>query len=355
MKFEQKEIDNIKYLPGRRGLPILQFDSPVTPRENMRRAFRKEALWMPSAADKNWFCPEIIPDNVARAFVIQGPKYEGPVGGDDMFGIYWEYVPSAHGSIVRPGNPTLTDITKWREVIKFPDVDSWDWEGCAKANTEYLDNIPIYQNICIFTGWFERLISFMDFGPAAYAIMNRKTKQDAKDLMDALSDLWIDIVDHCHKYFGHHFDGFTFHDDWGAQDGPFFNERIVREMLVPYMRRVTDHIHSLGYTCDLHSCGKIERLVPCIIEAGWDSWDGMAINDYHALYAQYGDQLIMSIPGTGCPPDDDEAGQKAFAASFAEEFANRDKPALSSYYDKPGPAFEIELYRITRQKFTADD
>ena len=355
MKFDKKEIENIKFSTGRNGRLVMQFDSPITPRENLRRAFRKDALWMPSSSDKNWFCPEIIPDNVARAFVIQGPKYEGPVGGDDMFGIYWEYVPSAHGSIVRPGNPTLTDITKWREVIKFPDVDSWDWEGCAKANTEYLDNIPIYQNICIFTGWFERLISFMDFGPAAYAIMNRKTKQDAKDLMDALSDLWIDIVDHCHKYFGHHFDGFTFHDDWGAQDGPFFNERIVREMLVPYMRRVTDHIHSLGYTCDLHSCGKIERLVPCIIEAGWDSWDGMAINDYHALYEQYGDQLIMALPGTGCPADADEETQKAFAATYAAEYANKDRPGVLSNYDRPGKDFEIELYKLTREKFSAEE
>ena len=355
MKFNQKEIDNAKILTGRMGRSIVQFDTPITPRENMKLAFQKKALWMPSAADKNWFCPEIIPDNPARAFVIQGKKYEGPVGGDDMFGIYWEYVPSANGSIVRPGNPTLTDITQWREVIHFPDVDSWDWEGCAKANIEYLDNIPIYQNICIFTGWFERLISFMDFGPAAYALMNRKTKQDVKELMDALSDLWIDIVDHCDKYFGHHFDGFTFHDDWGAQDGPFFHERVVREMLVPYMRRVTDHIHELGYTCDLHSCGSIDRLVPCIIEAGWDSWDGMAINDYHTLYAQYGDQLIMALPGTECPADADAEAQRAFAIKFADEYANRDKPAMISFYDKPGVDFEIELYKLTRQKFTEEN
>ena len=358
MKFDQKEIDNaIISTPDmavrRRG--GVQFASPITPRENMRLAFQKKQLWMPSAGDKNWFCPYIIPDNPARAFVIQGPKYEGPVGGDDMFGIYWEYVPSARGSIVRPGNPTLTDITKWREVIHFPDVDSWEWEKCAAENIEYLDNIPIYQNICIFTGWFERLISFMDFGPAAYALMNRKTKDDAKALMDALSDLWIDIVDHCHKYFGHHFDGFTFHDDWGAQDGPFFNERVVREMLVPYMRKVTDHIHDLGYTCDLHSCGKVERLIPCIIEAGWDSWDGMAINDYHALYEQYGDQLIMAVPGTECPAGADAETQKEFAAQYVEEFAVREKPALISGYDRPGNDFAIEVYRLTRIKYSEED
>ena len=97
----------------------------------------KRSEWLPRADDKMNFLPEIVPDNPARAMVTQGKKYEGPVGGLDMFGIDWEYVPSAHGSIVRPGNPTLTDVTKWKEVIKFPDVDSWDWEGNAESDKVY--------------------------------------------------------------------------------------------------------------------------------------------------------------------------------------------------------------------------
>ena len=354
MKFDIKEIENPR-IGGFGNRVIVDFDSPISPRENMRLAMEGKAQWMPSASDKTWFCPEIIPDNVARAFVIQGERYQGEVGGDDMFGIYWEYVPSAHGSIVRPGNPTLTDITQWREVIKFPDVDSWDWEGSAAKCAEYLKTTNRYQNLCIFTGFFERLISFMDFGPAAYALMNRKTKDDAKALMDALADLWIDVVDHAHKYYGDLIDGFTFHDDWGAQDGPFFNPRVVREMLVPYMKKVTDHIHELGYTCDLHSCGNIDKLVPCIIEAGWDSWDGMAINDYHMLFEQYGDQLIMAVPGTGIPFDCEGEAAREYAQKYADEFAVRDKLALVSGYDRPGAAFQIELYRITREKYTAEE
>ncbi|MBQ8995004.1 MAG: hypothetical protein IJ091_04240 [Oscillospiraceae bacterium] len=161
------------------------------------------------------FLPEIVPDNTTRTMVTQGNKYEGPVGGLDMFGIDWEYVLSAGGSIVRPGNPTLKDMTKWREVIQFTDVDSWNWEGSAKADKEYLAKNSRFQLFCILTGFFERLISFRDFGPAAYALMNRKVKQDVKDLMDAIADLWIDVVDHVHKYYGDLVDGITIHDDWG--------------------------------------------------------------------------------------------------------------------------------------------
>ena len=351
MKFDPKEIENAKIEYGRR--VMIDFDSPITPRENFFRTMEGKQVWMPMAGDKMNFTPEIVPDNTARALVTQAKPYEGPKGGLDMFGVDWEYVPSANGSIVRPGNPTLTDITKWREVIKFPDVDSWDWEKSAREDREFLANNRRVRLFCILTGYFERLISFMDFGPAAYALMNRKTKQDVKDLMDAIADLWIDVVDHVHKYYGDLVDGITIHDDWGAQDGPFFNERVVREMLVPYMRKVTDHIHSIGYITNLHSCGKVEKLLPCMIEAGCDCWDGMAINDYHMLFTEYADQILMNVPGTECPADADEATQKEWAAKFADEFAVLGKPAVLSNYDNPGLEFDKELYRITREKFSA--
>ena len=38
----------------------------------------------------------------------------------------------------------------------------------------------------------------MDFGPAAYTMMNRKVWQEVKDLYDALADLWIDMLEREH-------------------------------------------------------------------------------------------------------------------------------------------------------------
>ena len=352
MAFDPKEIENAKIEYGRR--VMIDFASPITAKENFRRALKGEQLWMPMTGDKINFTPEIVPDNTARALVTQGKPYEGPKGGEDMFGVYWEFVPSANGSMVRPGNPMLTDVSKWREVIKFPDVDSWDWEKSAREDREYLENNRKTVLFCILTGFFERLISFMDFGPAAYALMNRKTKEDVKELMDKIADLWIDVVDHVHKYYGDLVDGITIHDDWGAQDGPFFNARIVNEMLVPYMRKVTDHIHSYGYITNLHSCGKVEKLLPCMIDAGWDAWDGMAINDYHMLFEEYAGKILMNVPASECPANADAETQKEWAAKYADEFAVREKPATLSNYDNPGIDFDFELYRLSRIKFSED-
>ena len=41
-------------------------------------------------------------------------------GGPDMFGIEWEYVPVAGGSMVRPGTPLLEDANDWNQILKLP-------------------------------------------------------------------------------------------------------------------------------------------------------------------------------------------------------------------------------------------
>ena len=233
-------------------------------------------------------------------------------------------------------------------------MDSWDWEGSAKENREYLKNAVKYQNVCIFTSYFERLISFMDFGPAAYAIQNKKSQVYVNEIFEALTDLWIDIVDHCAKYFGHDFDGFCFHDDWGAQHSPFFNARVVRQMIVPHMKRLTDHIHSLGYNAELHSCGKLLGLITCIEEAGWDSWEGMVINDYSDAYANRSTKLIMKAvyeDGKMSASTDEEI--KELANKYVEEFGHRNHPVINGYRWPTKPEFYIEVYKQSRKKFGA--
>jgi hypothetical protein len=37
-----------------------------------------------------------------------------------MFGIEWEYIPAAGGSMVRPGKPFLEDANEWKEKVVGP-------------------------------------------------------------------------------------------------------------------------------------------------------------------------------------------------------------------------------------------
>lgn len=43
-------------------------------------------------------------------------------------------VPTADGSMVRPGKPFLSDANEWYDKLLWPDIESWDLEGSAEEN-----------------------------------------------------------------------------------------------------------------------------------------------------------------------------------------------------------------------------
>ena len=337
------------------GSPTQTFDFPVTPKEAFIALYNREPVWQLMGIESRIFTPKLLPDNVARAFVLEDEPFDmSGGGGKDMFGIEWEYVPSAFGSMVRPGNPFLTDANEWRDKIVWPDIDSWDWESSAKRNNDtYLtsDNV----NSCWFqTGFFERLISLMDFDGAIMALVDEDQKGATKELLDKLSDLYIRIFDKFLTYFPK-IDVFTIHDDWGSQQETFFSPALVEEMIVPYMKKTTDFIHSKGKICDFHSCGQLRKQVPNMIAAGWDSWEGQSVNDTHEIYELYGDKIIIGvIPDTLDPETTTEEEQRAAARAYADKFSNPNKPSYLNSYGMGflTPAFREELYARSRENYS---
>jgi hypothetical protein len=297
---ELKIIGEYKPMP-RSGMNLPgapKYNTPITPKENTFRFLKGEGLWAPCGADFVTLCPRIIPDNVARAFVIDAQPIDNATegGGPDMFGVEWEYVPQVGGSMVRPGSPLkVPDITQWEKYITFPDLDQYDWEGNAKVNAPYIGDGRITM-IWILNGLFERLISFMEFENAALALIDDDEKEAVHRLFDKLCDFYDDYIARLHKYYNA--DAIYFHDDWGSQRAPFFSLNTVREMIVPYLKRVCDSAHKNNMFVDFHSCGKIEPLVPAMIEAGVDVWSGQPMNDRLQVLKQYGDRIKLNFGPT---------------------------------------------------------
>lgn len=250
--------------PGPSGKP--GFRTPISAAENMKRFLDgRGPLWMPYS-ECRIFGPAIIPDNVARGKVFEAEP-SVPTGGVDMFGVEWVYDPVVRGSMVRPDSPVLEDVNDWKERIPFPDVDSWDWEGTARRNAEYL-NVDVPINITQFSGFFERLISFMDFEGAALALVDEDQHDALKELFSALTEVYIQIIDKCVEHFG--MSWYVFHDDWGSQRAPFFSREHWVEFIGPYIKRLADHCHSRGVIFELHSCGRSEMLMDVISSVGID-------------------------------------------------------------------------------------
>lgn len=352
--FDEKELEVVgesKSLFG--SIPILNY--PVSLSDAYLAALRdRKPIWQTTGLETQMFTPRIIPDNVARSLVVEAKPFDKNTGGGkDMFGIDWEYVPQVGGSMVRPGNPFMEDMYDWKEKVVWPDIDSWDWEGCYEENKDFVNSGKAVQ-VWFQTGWYERLISFMEFENAIMALFDEDQQDLILEFFDKLADLYIRIIDKFVHYFPQ-VQSFFMHDDWGSQKETFFSPALVEKMIVPSMKKVTDHIHSIGRVAELHSCGQIMKQVPNMIKAGWDTWSGQLMNDTHVLYEQYGDKIMLGVvPEQFDPATTTEEEQRALAREFAEKFCNPDKPCVVNLYGTFcfTPAYREELYKQSRIRFS---
>lgn len=334
------------YAAGRSDGGKAKFKTPISSLENMRAFLNNETpCWMPDG-DLITITPEIIPDNVARAFVQEADPTDRK-GGPDMFGVQWVYEDSVGGSMVIPGNPILADANDWKEVIHFPDVDSWDWEGSAKRNKDYLSgDDPIWT--VQFSGMFERLISFMDFENAAVALIDEEQMDAVKELFSALTDLYIKILDKSIQYF--HISGYLFHDDWGSQRSPFFSKQTWLEMIAPNIKRLVDHCHENGIIFELHSCGRTDSMIDVISSIGIDMWRPQPMNDIAKMYAEYGDKIKLGVRAPAFPPDTPDEVQIQAAKDLVATYSAPGKYVFTSNFAE-SDVFRAALYEASRKAY----
>jgi hypothetical protein len=256
---------------------------PITPAENLLRYYRgEEYAWIPDiASDQVDITPACIPDCVATGFE----------GGYDSFGVKWvpESADSGLPSFVEPGVYKLHDIADWRE-LRWPDVDSWDWKGCAKSYRDaYRDDDRLLRGI-LLTGLFERLISLMGFEEAAVSLL--EDPDEVAAFFDRLADTNIRIMDHYIDDFG--CQSIMIHDDWSAAKAPFFSLDTAMELMVPPMKKMASRAHARGAAFTIHSCGNGLDLVPAYKATGADAWQvQIDAFDTDALYEACGDDLII--------------------------------------------------------------
>lgn len=325
---------------------------PITEKENFKLLFQgKKPYWMPRAGwafcDINNFRPRLNPDNVVTHLVFdnQGPyPYESNTMRSSWFDLDWVFVPVAGGATVKPGNPKIEDMNDWRDIVSMPDLDALDYEGCALKDKDYL-NTRQYNELGILSGFWERLISLMDVSGAAIALIDEDQQDAVKDFFEENANMLIEYIRRMKKY--NDIDGVLIHDDWGTQKSGFFSLDTAMEMLVPYLRKVTDAVHDMGMYFQLHSCGMNEALVPAYIAAGVDLWCPQPLNDIEKLAKQYKDEPIWFGQQFANIPMDTPEDE---CIRLADEWFNKykDLHVIPGFSDAP-QAFSDELYRISRQ------
>lgn len=222
-----------------------------------------------------------------------GPWFEkGQLGGGlDGFGVRWVTPSSGGGApIPAPGEFILKDITQWRKIVKFPDLDAFDWENEAKKDLATCDRNEFIVEYGCGNGVFERLGALMGFEEALMAMYEEP--EECNELFTAITDYKVKFAEKVAKYYKP--DAFTNYDDVATERSLFMSPKTYRELIKPHHKRLNEAVINLGMIPIYHCCGKAETIVEDMIEIGTAGWTSVQpCNDIVSVLEKYGDKIVI--------------------------------------------------------------
>jgi hypothetical protein len=178
-----------------------------------------------------------------------------------------------------------TDLPNMGQVKGHPlanlaEIDTFPWpdpdEPCRYVNVPaQLDAVDIDPMLCgkyricsIFMLLWERMqalhglencmLGLIDDTPAIHELADRLVAYD------------IGFIHNMHRIAGNRIDCFNFSEDWGTQLDLMVSPHLFRKFFLPRYQRIFAAAHDSGWHVWMHSCGKINKSIPILIEAGVD-------------------------------------------------------------------------------------
>lgn len=269
----------------------------ISAKENYLRCFRgEEPQWIPThgmscGEQYDYFCQ---PVNFRYEPRLTTPhRYNN--GGLDMWGVEQITTPESMGGLQpKPGLHILDDITKWRDVIKAPDISGIDWEKACKADFAHLgisfDHKDTALSFSTDMGIFTMLVEFMGYVDALIAMYEEP--EECKALFEYMTDFYCKVCECCVDIVKP--DIWHIADDICAQDRPFVTNEMFKEMLLPNYDKQIKIGRDRGLPICLHMCGKCDSFLPDLVDIGVSAWEpAQTENDLAGLKARYGNKLVI--------------------------------------------------------------
>ena len=247
--------------------------------------------------------------------------------GYDWWGVYWQWVPSAGGSITKPGTRTIYDLANWENEVEWPDISLVDFEADGKKLAANLDPNRVHIYECV-EGLTERLHEMMPFDEF---LLSFYTEPEALErFLQKMADYKIETCEKIFKYYGR-VDGICYHDDWGTQRAGFFSNEMFREQIMPATKRFFDYVKSQGKFIELHSCGANTQYCEEMIEMGIDMWSPqMNCNDADVLYENFADRMGFTF-NIDILPTDNEQQIREKCDAFVEKYGAKGRIMASAW------------------------
>ena len=254
----------------------------LTPKQNLMRMFDGEL-------------PEYLPKYDFWGWGCGLPMQTGKKSADgypvDEFGIEYTTTSASMGGMMPvPGRVLLEDITKWRDVIKTPDVSDWDWEKLAQEalkNKDWEHNPVVLHN----GGYFMTLLNMMGVANGLCAMVEEP--EEVYALFEYLSEYYLAREKGLLQYF--HPDIYELADDTAANDCPFISVQTYQELVKPFHKKEADLALDAGLKLAMHDCGKAECFIDDWMDIGVQLWEpAQTSNDIMGIKKKYGRSLIIT-------------------------------------------------------------
>lgn len=261
----------------------------ITEKDNFMMFIRgEEPLWLPRygmAPDKYaTHPPATIP--VPPAFLNAGRT---PEGGFDMWGV--EHIATAEtggASLPVPNKFMITDIRKWRDIVKAPDMSDIDWEAMAKKDLASVNRETTAVNGTFHVGYFQQLMAFMGFSEGLCAMYEEPDEVMA--LFQYMADFFVEVVKKYIEYYKP--DTVELLDDTATAKSPFISLEMYRELIKPFHYQQNKPAIDAGIPIVHHNCGRCEDFIDDWLEIGIIAWNpAQVMNDLDGIKKKYGNKL----------------------------------------------------------------
>jgi len=252
-----------------------------------------------------WFKPQIRPDGVWDAYDNEGRRVATMPAGATFFDqTCFPYI---------DGYPDdYSDLDYWMGKIHWSCLVHSPWDHAAEADfwqqlrqralalRQNTDRALVIVAGCNLFEWGTFLRRIDNF------LMDLVTDQaNVERLLDALMERHLATLEKVCQAVGDVADILRFGDDLGTDQGPFMAPVTYRKLFKPRHAVLTEYVHrhSRMHTF-LHSCGSIYKLMPDLIEAGYEIINPVQTSardmDAQRLKKEFGDSITFW--GGGCDP-----------------------------------------------------
>jgi uroporphyrinogen decarboxylase len=245
---------------------------------------------------------------VVASHTNNGWKEIKPGYFEDYFGAVWNKTVDKTLGMV--DDPILKEPSFGS--FKFPNTESLPvYKFIQENKKKYPD---LFHMASIGFTLFERAWSLTGMPELMMYLLTEP--QFVNDLLDKITEYNIKVVENAAQLG---IDCLHTADDWGAQNGLLISKEMWIEFIKPRFKKICQAAKKKNLLVSHHSCGKIEELIPEMIDCGVDVFDpfqpeAMDIwklrNEYRGKIAFWGGLSVQKTLPYGTPQDVENESRK---------------------------------------------